>query len=474
MGLLDFIRPRRKPSPSAVVGVDGVVHSGGFLRDGEKNADFTGRTRYRTTSNMMANCSIAGASVRLYLSLVGTVKWSAVPPKGRGAKAEEIAEIVEDSWAKLATPWNRVTRSLSMYSWHGFALAEWIAKRREDGVITFSDVRKRPQSTIERWDIDETGYVRGVGQRDPQTGAEHYLPREKLLYAVDDSMTASPEGLGLFRHVFSAVERRQKYEQLEGLGYEMSLRGIPIARAPLEELQESLKQGDITEAEFQQRIQALKNLLQNHPRGPQLGLLLDSATYRGEGENGAVSGVKKWDVELIRGDSASVEKEMAEALTRIDHEIARVANTEHLLLGQNRGTQALSTNKTEMLALVLNGIVNELVETVNGDYVEPMGRLNAWDPEDMPKAVASTISTKDVQQLTDVLEGLARSGAPTSPNDPAINTVRELAHLPPLDLDEIDIDAGLSRSTSVDIDLSDLEDDDETVSGDLPDDEDEE
>ena len=120
-----------------------------------------------------------------------------------------------------------------MYRFYGFSIQEWTARRRDDGFLTFADIAPRSQRTIERWDVDEAGQVLGALQRSPQTQEEIYLPREKLLYIVDDTLNDSPEGLGLFRHLVAPSRRLKRYEQLEGFGFETDLRGIPIGRSPV-------------------------------------------------------------------------------------------------------------------------------------------------------------------------------------------------------------------------------------------------
>ena len=85
--------------------------------------------------------------------------------------------------------------------------------------------------------MDETGYLIGVVQRIPQTQRDTYLPREKIVYVVDDTLNDSPEGMGLFRHLARPSRHLKRYEQLEGFGYEMDLSGVPLVRMPLVEIE---------------------------------------------------------------------------------------------------------------------------------------------------------------------------------------------------------------------------------------------
>src|SRR3546814_20251145 len=64
--------------------------------------------------------------------------------------------------------------------------------------------------------------------------------RAKIVYAVDDTLSDSPEGLGLFRHLAKTAYRLETFLSLEEIGFTTDLRGIPVARAPLGELRQEV------------------------------------------------------------------------------------------------------------------------------------------------------------------------------------------------------------------------------------------
>src|SRR5690606_18061192 len=122
--------------------------------------------------------------------------------------AQEAADFVESVMFDMETSWAKIARRASMYRFNGFGIQEWTAKRRDDGRIGLKDIAARPCHTITRWEIDEaTGEIRGVYQTNPQTGREIFLPRGKVIYLVDDSLTDHPEGLGLFRNLVEPATR---------------------------------------------------------------------------------------------------------------------------------------------------------------------------------------------------------------------------------------------------------------------------
>ena len=380
--------------------------------------------RHRTYSDILANVSIVAAGVRYFLNLVAKASWSF-----SSSEADTTGEFAERTEAMLTddpmTPWHRIVRRSSMYRFYGFSIQEWTARRRDDGFLTFADISPRAQRTIERWDVDDTGRVLGALQTSPQTQQEIYLPREKLLYIVDDTLNDSPEGLGLFRHLVAPARRLKRYEQLEGFGFETDLRGIPIGRAPFTELAEQVRQGGITEEQRKQIEEPLREFIEKHIKTPALGLFLDSVTYETRDETGRPSAAKQWDVELLRGSATSF-AENAAAIERLNRELARVLGVEQLLLGSDVGSFSLSKDKTNAFYLTVSSALMEIKESVEKDLLQKLWMLNGWDPALMPEIKTELPSYVEVEQIASSLRDLATAGAVLAPNDPAVDDVRAM------------------------------------------------
>ena len=416
---------QRRVRPTETLGVPGVAIYGGYVEEKERSRSLaTAEERGRTFSNILVNTSIVAAGVRYFVNLIGGATWAFTP-----SEADVSAEYAERAEAMLTadprTPWHRIVRRASTYRFWGFGIQEWTARRREDGVITFLDVEPRSHTTIERWVREPHGLVLGVWQESPQTQEEIFLPREKLMYLVDDTLSDSPEGLGLFRHLVSPAQRLRRYEQLEGFGFETDLRGIPVGRVPLAELEEMVARNEISETEKMAYISAVRQFVENHIKNPKLGLVLDSATYRNEDEAGTPSAVRMWDVDLLTGTSQSF-GENAAAIERLNREMARILGVEQLLLGADgKGSLALSKDKTHAFYLLVDGALTEVREAVETDLLGTLWRLNGWPPEMMPVLDTEAISYRDVEQIAATLRDMATAGAVLDPDDPVIGEVRD-------------------------------------------------
>ena len=429
-------RLKRTVAPTETAGSSGTVVLAGFIQSTEKNPKLTSSNRYQTFSDILVNVDIIGASVRYFLNLAGKAGWK-VEPADESAAAKDVADFVEDVMHDMRTPWHRVIRRALGFRYWGFSIQEWTAKKRDDGRIGMLDIEPRPQHTIELWDVDEFGHVEGVGQRAPDSNELLYLPRTKIVYVVDDSLSDSPEGLGIFRHMVETAHRLQRYENLEGVGFETDLRGIPKARAPYAQLDALQKRGTITSAEKTMLLKPMTDFVTAHIKSTEIGLMIDSAVYRDEGEQRAPVGPPLWDVELMTGGSTSAEA-VAKAIDRLQHELARLSGTEGLMIGGGTtGSLALSRDKSGQLALVVDSALAEVKEVYESDFVKPLMLLNGIAEALWPTLKPDQIQYHDIEQLSQLLVDLAAAGAVLAPDDPAINAIRTLAGLP--DAPEVDL-----------------------------------
>tara|TARA_R110000803_G_scaffold20201_9_gene52248 strand:- start:446 stop:1816 length:1371 start_codon:yes stop_codon:yes gene_type:complete len=414
------------------IGAPGFTVWGGKLQSNERNSALTGTTRYKTFSDNLVNVAIIGAGVRFFLNMCAKASWKLEAPEDSGTRGEELAELTEEILHDMDSPWNRVVRRAAMYRFYGFATLEWTAKRRDDGAIGFLDVEARPQITIEDWDTEDSGKVLGIVQRSPQTGGLLPIPREKLLYLVDDSLSDSPEGLGLFRHLVEPATKLTRLEQLEGYGYEGDLRGIPIVRAPLTELAKMVTATQLTQAQSDALVAPLQEFVQNHVKNPNLGMLLDSQTWQSSDERQSPSNVPQFNAELLDGGSYSL-SEVHAAIQRKTMDCARILGVEHLLLGEgSAGSFALSKDKSHNFGLIIDSTLNELRQAFESDLIDPLWLLNGWPEELKPKLIFDTNASRDIGTISQVLSDLASSGIVLDREDDVVQEVLRLLGLPRL------------------------------------------
>lgn len=425
---INAIFDRPKPTPMQRMGRPGYTIMGGYIQTNEKDSTLAGNRRYETFANTLLNVTIVATGVRYFQDLIAGAEWS-VSPADESAESERYAKLVEEILDDMDTPFERIMKRAAMYKFYGFSIAEWTMKPREDGHIGFADIEPRPQKTIDRWHVDERGVVQGVVQRVPSTGQYLYIPRGKLLYVVDDSLDDSPEGLGLFRHMAQTADSIRRFEKLEHWGFETDLRGVPVGRAPLSELQRMVDEGTLTESQAAAMKGVMSGFIQNHIRGPNTGIMLDSATFETEDEKRTPSANKKWDVELLKAQASS-HAEIDGAIKRKTFELARLMGVESLLFGgDGTGSFALHKSSTQRLYQMINSALDELKASARLQLIKPLAIMNMIPDKFRPRLVPEKIEYRTVEEVVSALEGMARAGVPIMPNDPAVNEVRDLIGL---------------------------------------------
>ena len=424
-------------TPMEVMGTMGADVSHGYVNSNENNPKLAGKAKYNTYNNILVNTSIVGAGVRYFLNMLGNAKWNVVPADESDA-AQKHADWLRDVMDDMKRPWSNVVRKGAMYRFYGFSIQEWITKDRPDGTKGFFDIAPRPQSTIEKWHQDPNGYFDGVSQRDPVTSELHRLDMWKMVYMVDDTLTDSPEGLGIFRHLVKPAEMLTRYLALEGYGFESDLRGIPIIKAPLGQLDMMVDRGLITTKQKDAVLAPMRKFINNHIKSPDLGVLMDSAPYRDTDAKQSPSMMSQWDIKLLTSDSNS-QNEIAAAIERITHEVARALGVQQLLLGSGKvGTQALSKDNSKNFLLIVASSLKELQAYYQTQLWDVLWEMNGFPQSMKPSVEPEEIQLNEVESITKALKDMGAAGVTIAPDDPVINEVRNLLGLikaTPVDLE---------------------------------------
>jgi hypothetical protein len=466
-----------KVAPTATLGssltstaelAGGVVVSD-LVSSGDRNAllNLSGTKRWDEFDAMVKDVSIISAGVRMFLNLMGNAVWSVNPPddlnENEAPVAQEYADQAYNALFDMTTSWASVVRKTAAFRLYGFAVLEWTAKRNDDGTIGFLDVEHRPQRTISKWVRDPGGSVEAVVQtvsgRGPVT-----IPRGKIVYAVDDVLTDDPAGTGLLRHLYLTADRLQTFIELEEVGYNTDLKGIPIARAPLGEEEARLQAAGSPESEGYKRaasllsskLRPLREFLNKHIRNYKTGVLLPSDTYTSKAADGAAtqSSVPKWALELLNGDSSAF-ADMGNAVNRLTTELARILGCEHLLLGADgSGSLALAKSKVGTFYLLVTSTLQDLVEVFDRDLIEPLAELNGWPDHLRPMMGVAEVNDRDIEQIADVLQKMATAGASLMPDDPAIGEIRDMLGVSRPPEDGLAMDAALLGNQGLEASLN--------------------
>lgn len=426
--------------PMTLYGTTGLRQSSGLVwEDYEPN--LRGWKAVRTYARM-ANDPTCGAVLWAVESVLRGVEWEIEPAKPKNApkeeppskKAQEGADFLHAVlFEDMRTSFPDVLAEALSVLTYGFSLHELVWERRDDGKVGLADVSPRPQDTVARWMFDEGGETTGFVQRHPITGTEIPIPIQKCLHFRMRGHKRSPEGVSLFRAAYKPWVEMAQLTNIELIGIERDLGGVPVARIP-QDILVAAQQGDAQAfAQVQEYVRMVRDLRRNE----QSGVVLPSDPWPTPDGSG-VTAFRKYDLELI--SAAGTASAAADtAIRRRKGDIATSVLADFLLLGQQAtGSWALSSDKTELFLQSLLALLNAIAAEFQRGLVVPLWALNGLPPETRPTLRPGPIAPVDLSKLAQNISTLATAGARMFPDTALENRLREMLGLPPLSDETLD------------------------------------
>jgi len=441
-------------------GHDDVVVYSGYVASNESSPELTGSQKWTTYAKAFDRPPVAIRAL-LQHALLSGAKWSLVENESGSKDAIRGAEIVQQGLldARLPTPWCEVVAKAAMSWFNGSSLHATAMGRRKDGLVVYTDIAHRPMHTIDKWlrPADNQPFT-DVEQR-TRDGRTATIPLNECLYLVERMLSDDPFGVGVLRLVVERIRRAGKYEQLEGSELFSSMAGTPIYRAPFEEINEQAKLTEDPAGYKTAKLTPIKEALANRIKSPerQMYVGLSSQTYQGTDPN-TISGVKKWDIEILKGDLQGL-AEIRKVISDLDLDIARIMGVEFVLVGGNdsAGSYGMHESKVGMFQSTMQALLVRIADRATQQLARRLVAANGLDPDvACPVLVAEKISTTAVMDAVAALEGLTRAGLHAK--DPARNIIRERLELPP-EPEEAFADLMTPRAWGGGDDVDDVEDD---------------
>jgi len=385
------------------IGRPGTVHSGGRLRHDDIERAWRGTERDKTILRMQHD-PVIGAILHGIEMLVRGVDWTVEAADDTGA-AKETAEFVEDCLEDMHGFWPGDTLSamLSYIPW-GWAALEIIYKRRngpdatdpafrsrfDDGRIGWRSWSVRPQATREGWQFDDAGEPTALLQRDPQDGRLYTIPLDRCLHLVYTSKTNSPEGWTPLRPAYNAWYFKTNIQQIEAIGIERDLAGLPVAYYPADWGDEDPKRA------------ALLDIVTGIRNDEQAGIVLQSVFD----ENGN----RELDITLLStGGARSFDTDTI--VRRYANELVTVFLANVMRTGQDGiGALALSETQSGLFQQAISAHLDIIGDAINTQAVPALLRLNGIDPALAPQVRHGRLDSADLQNFGLFLVRLSNTG----------------------------------------------------------------
>lgn len=412
--------------PLQQLGSSGLVQYQGDV-DEEYLYDLRGANGRRIYSEMEQSDPTVGAIMYAILTVVQQVTWT-LNPADDSEEAENIATFVEECRVDMSNTWEEfVGEALSMLT-YGWSYFEKLYKYREgpgddptrnsafdDGKIGWRKFAFRSQDTLERWEIDADGSIRGMHQRVSPTKVV-FIPIEKALLFRTWTRKNNPEGRSILRTAYRPWYLKKNIENIESIGIERDLAGLPVFFVPADYLLDSASPDQ--KALVTRLTEIARKVRADEMAGLVLPVHFDA------------NGHQDFDFKLLSSGGAKT-YDVDKVINRYDKRIAMTVLADFVLLGQDAvGSYALSDNKTAFFALAVAYFLDRIRDVFNKYAIPQLLKLNGMPVELAPELTHGDIETRDVLLVADYLSKLHAMGAPIAFDTDFMRFLFKLAGLP--------------------------------------------
>lgn len=405
-------------APSPELGYTGLQSRNGMVTE-EFLPELKGRKANQVYKQMSMNDPTVGAILFAIENTIRGVNWdvkAADHPEG-----EQSAEFFKTVMGDMEKPWSEVINDILSFISYGHSITEPVFKRRmgrnnpdkrfrsrhTDGMWGWRRLPSRSQCSVKEWVFQgdrvnqgpggtvtvtrgpnsNVNDLKGMVQRNPNTLKDKYIPRERFLLFRTNSQLDNPEGKSLLRTAYRPWFFKTRLEEIEAIGIERDLNGLPTFWVPHHYLSQ-----DAT-PDQRAAIDSIKKI-GNSIRNNQQGCIVFPQFFD---ENGN----KMFDIQLL-GNGQGGGKAVATdtIIHRYSSQIAQTVLADFILMGQQSvGSFALSENKVKLFYSAISAYLDSIADVFNKEAIPKLWALNGFDPESMPELIYGQIERHSLQEL---------------------------------------------------------------------------
>lgn len=406
------------------VGTTGLKYNSGYVYE-----EFLPKLRWPRAGEvyleMSNNDPVITAILLCARQLVRNVSWS-VEDASNSAADKEAGDFLRSCMDDLNMPWTSVIDDILSFFEYGWSYNEIVYKKRQgcnskghnskynDNRIGWHKIVGRSQRTLESWSIDEaTGTILGMNQYTDHGTV--FIPIEKALLFRTTTARNNPEGKSLLRGAYRPWYFKKHIEEVEGIGIERDLAGLPVLTAP--EGVDIWSKDNPKAIEI--RDESLK-LVTSIRKDRNMGVVLPFG----------------WDLKLL-SSSSSRQFDTNAIINRYDQRIAITMLADIVMLGADKvGSFALANVKQSMLGACLDALMSNVVDIFNNIAIPRLFALNTFNIKTYPKMKISTVVAPDIDKIANYIYKMSGAKMPLFPDIDLENYLRSLVNFPVVTEDE--------------------------------------
>ncbi len=425
------IQKARPRSEFSEIGHTGLVQSFGII-DEEFLINLSGNNGIRVYKEMRDNDPIIGAVMMAILNLVRQAEWN-IEPWDESASSEADAQFVRECMKDLNVSWCDLISDIMSMIVFGWSYFETVYKIRNggmrdtakgsiynDGKIGWGKLAIRSQDSLDKWELGERGNVTGMWQRAAPNYTLRLIPEHKSLHFRTSVWKDNPEGRSILRNAYRPWFFKKRMEEVEGIGIERDLNGIPGAYVP-----PSILRPDATAAE-KLTLAAVEEMVKNIRNDSQAGFVLP-AMYDEHGN-------KLFYIELLT-TLGRRNFDLNATITRMNLTIATSMLADFVLIGHTSvGSFAMASSKTKVFSTAIGSYLDTISDVFNRVAIPRLMALNGNVTHMIPQLTHGDIETIDLDSLADYLNSLSAGGVDIT-TEPMLRHLEAQAGMPDESLD---------------------------------------
>lgn len=413
------------------IGEPGLYQFSGRITD-EILRELTGVNGAQNYRQMADNDATIGALLFAIDQIIRSVQWKVLPSDSKNKKAVDNAEFVTECMHDMSDTWEDTVCGIMTFLTYGFSIHEIVYKKRngtdhelesdkslyKDGKIGWKRLPIRSQESILRgwWIYDDNNIdIIGVNQLAPPDYKQIAIPWEKVLHFRTTNFKSNPEGKSILRNAFRPWYFKRNIENIEGIGVERELAGLPIMYIPAELMAE-----DATPQE-KSMYASLKDIVTNVRKDEQAGIILPG--------NRDDNGERLYDLSLLSSNGAKM-FDTNKIIQRYKDEILSTVIADFISLGQGvAGTQALAQTKVDLFLNAIQSWVNQISAVFNRFGIPRLMEVNGIK-DNIPKLSVEKVKKSDIDQFSKNILILSQAGMDLFPSESMEEFIREEVGLP--------------------------------------------
>jgi len=396
-----FPRSQGKSADFIEIGRSGLKRFGGLVHQ-EFLTTLRNRQGIAVFREMKDNDPVIGAALTILEQTIRKATWF-IELKEDTQEQQKAGQFLRECMTDMSHTWDdMISEALTMFAF-GWSWMEIVYKMRKgdvrdpkrrskfsDGKIGWRKIALRMQTSHFRWEFDDDGGIQGMTQNPAPDFKLLTIPISKSILFRTKKDGNNPEGRSLLRNAYRPWFIKKNIEEIEAIGIERDLIGMPVIKPP-EGFDIDSKENAGVAAKVQSLLYALR-------RDEQDGIFLPPG----------------WEIEVLGAGRATRRQfDIDKVIGRYDKRIAMSTLTQAIMLGADRvGSFALSRTQVDDFFLVAaQGYLIGIAETINRFPVPELFKRNpefaglvadGKNPEFVPGKISSPSLAEVGQYVKDI------------------------------------------------------------------------